>query len=123
MTTKTSKVQELTVVVTGGASGIGAAVCRRVVEGGGYVAILDLDLEAATVLSGELAPRAFAARANVLDETELTAARENIAGKLPPVNGLVNCAGIAQIPKPIEEYPVEDWARVVDSHLKGTYVS
>ncbi|HEY9273571.1 SDR family NAD(P)-dependent oxidoreductase, partial [Achromobacter sp.] len=35
----------LSVIVTGGASGIGAAVCRRVVQAGGHVAILDLNLD------------------------------------------------------------------------------
>jgi NAD(P)-dependent dehydrogenase (short-subunit alcohol dehydrogenase family) len=115
--------QALSVVVTGGASGIGAAVCRQVVDGGGHVAILDLNLDAAEALRAELGMRAYAARANVLDEADLMATHRVLANELPPINGLVNCAGIAQVPKPIEEYPTEDWARVVESHLKGTYIS
>ena len=121
--TASTSTRDLYVIVTGGASGIGAAVCRRIAVAGGHVAILDLNADAAASLSDELGQRAFAARANVLDEAELTTVHEAIAGKLPPVTGLVNCAGIAQVPKPIEDYAVEDWARVVDSHLKGTYVS
>ena len=59
----------------------------------------------------------------MLDESRLVATKTAIGSKLPDVNGLVNCAGIAQVPTAIENYPVEDWARVVDSHLRGTYVS
>jgi NAD(P)-dependent dehydrogenase (short-subunit alcohol dehydrogenase family) len=115
--------RDLSVIVTGGASGIGAAVCRRVVAAGGHVAVLDVNAEAAASLSEELGGSSLAATADVLDEDTLTAVKEAITGKLPPVTGLVNCAGIAQIPKSIEDYPVADWARVVDSHLKGTYIS
>src|SRR5674476_106208 len=124
MSTNTScQGDALSVIVTGGASGIVAAVCRRIVEAGGYVAILDVNLEAATALSADLGTRAFAAHGDGLDEAGLVAVNASISDKLPPVNGLVNCAGIAQVPTPIEDYPVEEWARVVDSHLKGTYVS
>lgn len=113
----------LSVIVTGGASGIGAAVCRRVIEAGGHAAILDLNQEAAHTLARELGPRAVAAPGDVLDEAGLRATQERLAALLPAVNGLVNCAGIAQVPTAIEDYPVEAWARVVDSHLKGTYIA
>ena len=115
--------RDWSVIVTGGASGIGAAVCRRVVAAGGYVAVLDLNADAAASLSRELGPRAIAAAADVLDEAGVVAVNEAIAAKMPLITGLVNCAGIAQIPKSIEDYAVADWARVVDSHLKGTYIS
>lgn len=115
--------RDLSVVVTGGASGIGAAVCRRVAAAGGHVAVLDLNADAAASLCEELGGRAFAARADVLNEGALRAVNEAIGETLPPVTGLVNCAGIAQVPKPIEDHAVEDWSRVVDSHLKGTYIS
>ena len=50
----TASADALSVVVTGGASGIGAAVCRRVIEAGGYVAILDVNVDAATELQADL---------------------------------------------------------------------
>lgn len=111
------------VVVSGGASGIGAAVCRRIIEAGGHVAILDVNLKAAEILSDELGSRALAVHADVLDEASLVTTKLKLVDWLPPINGLVNCAGIAQVPTSIENYPVEAWARVVDSHLRGTYVS
>ena len=120
---KAKRSNGLSVIVTGGASGIGAAVSRRIVGTGGHVAILDLNLDAATSLADELGASAFAAFADVLDEQLLIKINETIGASLPPINGLVNCAGIAQVPTPIEDYAVENWARVVDSHLKGTYIS
>lgn len=114
---------DMVVIVTGGASGIGAAVSRRVVAAGGYAAILDLNVDAAESLARELGPRAIAWRASVLDERELEGLKDEMARKLPPVTGLVNCAGIAQVPKAIEDYAVDDWSRIVDSHLKGTYIA
>ena len=113
----------LSVIVTGGASGIGAATARRIVAAGGHVGILDLNMEAAGTLVAELGPRAVASQGDILDEAKLEAAHKAIASKLPPVNGLVNCAGIAQVPVPIEDWPADQWSRIMDSHLKGTYIS
>lgn len=124
MTVLTSnRPNRLSVIVTGGASGIGAAVSRRIVCSGGHVAILDVNSDAAFSLADELGASAFAAFGDVLDEQLLIKTNDAIGARLPPINGLVNCAGIAQVPTPIEDYLVEDWARVVDSHLKGTYIS
>lgn len=118
-----SQPNPLSVVVTGGASGIGAAVSRRVVAAGGRVAILDLNVAAAQALAQELGPSALAAPGDVLDEAGLRTVAEAIAGRMPPANGLVNCAGIAQVPTAIEDFSTEQWSRILDSHLKGTYVA
>lgn len=111
------------VVITGGASGIGAAVARKVIEAGGYVGILDLNAELAQSLARELGERAIGLRTDALDEAAVLQAYERLERELPPVTGLVNCAGAPPIPRPIEEQPVKEWERVVDSHLKTTYIS
>lgn len=113
----------LSVIVTGGGSGIGAAVARRVIAGGGHVAILDFHVEAAEALALELGPRAVAAPGDVLDEPGLRLTEESLAQHLPHINGLVNCAGIAQVPTAIEDFSTEQWSRIVDSHLTGTYIA
>ena len=115
--------RSVSVIVTGGASGIGAATARKIVATGGHVGILDLNLDAAEALVAELGPRAVAGHGDVLDEASFESAHERIASLLPPITGLVNCAGIAQVPVPIEQWPVEAWSRIMDSHLKGTYVA
>ena len=110
-------------IVTGGASGIGAATARRIVAGGGRVGILDLNVEAARALAQELGPSASHAAGDVLEEDALHAALASVESALGEVNALVCCAGIAQVPRPIEDWPVADFRRIVESHLTGTYAS
>ncbi|TAM86136.1 MAG: SDR family oxidoreductase [Candidimonas sp.] len=111
------------VVVTGGASGIGAATVERVVAGGGCAAILDLNIAPASSLARRFPGKIFPYRANLLDEAEVRKVHAKAAVELPPIVGLVNCAGIPQVPCPIEEYTVDSWAAVIDSHLKTTYIA
>ncbi len=112
----------LSVIVTGGASGIGAATARRVIAAGGSVGIIDLNVERAAALARELGPNAAAEKASVLDEAGLAVAWRALSSRLPPASGLVNCAGVAPVPRAIEEYPVAEWTRMLESHLTGTYV-
>jgi NAD(P)-dependent dehydrogenase (short-subunit alcohol dehydrogenase family) len=113
----------ITAIVTGGASGIGAATVRRIVAGGGRAGILDLNEEAARALASELGDAACSAAGDVLNEDALKDALASVESKLGQVNALVCCAGIAQVPKAIEDWPVEDFRRIVESHLTGTYAS
>lgn len=116
--------ENMVAVVTGGASGIGAAVARRIVAAGGRVGILDLNEEAASALAHELGPRACAAPADVLDEARLAQALATVEKHLhAEVDALVCCAGIPQVPRTIEDWPTAEFQRIVDSHLTGTYAS
>jgi NAD(P)-dependent dehydrogenase (short-subunit alcohol dehydrogenase family) len=80
-------------------------------------------MEAAQALADELGPRAVAARSDVLDEPGLRTVGESLMQHLPHINGVVNCAGIAQVPAAIEEFTTEQWSRILDSLLTGTYIS
>src|SRR4051794_28651822 len=91
-----------TVVVTGGASGIGAATARSFGSKGYHVGIIDLNEAAAQALVDELGERAIYAPANILDVARVRAAHDELASALPPITGLVNCAGIPQVPTTIE---------------------
>lgn len=113
----------ITAIVTGGASGIGAATARRIVAGGGRVGILDLNIDAAQGLAFELGAQACSAPGDVLDEAALLSALAAVKTLLGEVNALVCCAGIAQVPRSIEDWPVADFRRIVDSHLTGCYAS
>jgi NAD(P)-dependent dehydrogenase (short-subunit alcohol dehydrogenase family) len=115
--------QAITAIVTGGGSGIGAATARRIVAGGGSVGILDLNAAAAQQLARELGAAAIAASADVLDENALNAAADRVEQALGGVNALVCCAGIPQVPRPIEAWPTSEFRRIVESHLIGTYAS
>ena len=111
------------VVITGGASGIGAALARRVIDEQGYVGIIDINRERIDACVRELGERATGYQADVSDFDALTQVHEELTARMPIINGLVNCAGAPPIPTPIEDQSVADWERVLDSHIKTTYVS
>ena len=80
-------------VVTGGASGIGAATVRRFVEEGAEVCILDYDLPAAETLANELGESVFALELDVRLEPAVQAAAECVEARWGHVEVLVNNAG------------------------------
>lgn len=110
-------------IVTGGGSGIGAATARKIIEAGGCTAIFDFNKETADATARELGQFALAFHGNVLDEDDLKRGLEAVEARFGPANALVCCAGIAQRAVAIDQYPVREWARVVESHLTGTYIT
>lgn len=112
------------VVITGGASGIGAALARRILAHGGSVGLIDLDRSRLDELVAQHGARALAACCSATDEVQLRAACERFEGGLGgPVDGLVNAAGIPERAAAIEDQDPQVWRAVLDSHLNGTYLS
>ncbi|OHV06416.1 SDR family NAD(P)-dependent oxidoreductase [Mycobacterium talmoniae] len=99
-----------TAVVTGGASGIGAAVAHRLRADGHRVATIDLK-------PGE-AELSFAA--DVTDRAAVDAALADIREQLGPVTILVNAAGLDGFKK-FSHITFEDWQRVIDVNLNGVF--
>ena len=93
-------------VVTGGASGIGAAVAARIESEGGQVSVWDMQ---------------GAIRTDVSDYASVERALAQTLTELGGVDILVNCAGITGPAVPLADYPVEDWQRVVAVNLNGTF--
>src|SRR5271168_2117061 len=83
-------------VVTGGASGIGAACCRELAANGAKVVVLDRDLAHAESMAKEVGGRAW--RVDVGDEKATEAGATAIEKEIGPVDVLVNSAGIIQVP-------------------------
>jgi NAD(P)-dependent dehydrogenase (short-subunit alcohol dehydrogenase family) len=106
-------------VVTGGASGIGAACCRELAGRGARVAVLDRDRKGAAIAE-EVGGRAFVA--DVADEATLEAAADAIEAALGPVEMLVNSAGVIQVPLPPEKLSMAAWDEVVRVDQRGTYL-
>lgn len=112
----------LSVFITGGASGIGAAAARRIVRDGGRVAIVDLNLSAAEALAADIGAGAIALQADTLVEADVRAAFAKAETVLPPINGLVNSAAAQPTATPIENLEPAEFDRVLISHVTGTLI-
>ncbi len=110
-------------VITGGASGIGLAATRALLERGATAEIWDIDpgiLDKA--LATELAPWRARASSRALDVADVDAVEAAAAAALSagPVDVLVNCAGISSFRRPVLDIPDVDWRRMLDVNLFGT---
>ena len=108
-------------VVTGGASGIGAACARELAGSGDLVMVVDRDVAKARDVAAEFGGRAYAA--DVGDEASVEACAEAIERECGPVDVLVNSAGIIQVPVRPHDLPMSAWDDVVRVDQRGTYVA
>lgn len=83
-------VRQVKALVTGGASGLGEATVRAIVEAGGKAGIVDMDRERAEKLSAELAPSAAFAVADVTSEQDIDRAVIELKDALGGLNAVVN---------------------------------
>ena len=110
--------------VTGGASGLGAAICAGLAQAGAAVAVLDVDEPRAAEVAAEVADdggEAFALPCDVTDAAAVRAAAAAIVERTGRVDVLVNSAGTA-FRSPAEDFPEEQLDRVLALNLKGTYL-
>jgi 3alpha(or 20beta)-hydroxysteroid dehydrogenase len=110
-----------TVIVTGGARGMGASHARGFIAEGANVVIADVVDQEGRSLVDELGGRAIFSRLDVTSEADWAAtvtAAENAFG---PVSVLVNNAGIVHVARIADTEPA-DWSRVIDINLTGTYL-
>jgi len=108
-------------VVTGGASGIGAATVRRFAAEGAEVCILDRDVAAAEALAHDLGASHFALPLDVRFEDAVAEAAATVLERWGHVDVLVNNAG-SELNKTYNETTVEEWDRVLDTDLKGPWL-
>src|SRR5687768_5185524 len=88
-------------LVSGGASGLGAAVVREVVARGGKAAIVDRDGDKARALADELGDATAAFEADVTDESQVQAAVSGAVEALGELRLVVGCAGIGWAEKTV----------------------
>jgi NAD(P)-dependent dehydrogenase (short-subunit alcohol dehydrogenase family) len=112
-----------TFMVTGGASGLGAATARIIAEAGGNVVIADVNADAGNALAKELG-RARFIRTDVTAETDGQAAVALALKEFGGLQGLVNCAGIAVAEKTLGRdgpHALASFGRVIGVNLIGTF--
>ncbi len=111
-----------TILVTGGAMGLGEAVVRALANAGAKVAIVDFNGGAAEALAAQL-PLARAYQADVAVAAEMVAVCNAIVRDFGQLDGAVNNAGVGGQFAPIADYPAEDWDRTIAVNLTGVFNS
>jgi 2-hydroxycyclohexanecarboxyl-CoA dehydrogenase len=123
MVTDGSSASDRVAVVTGGAGGIGAAICEALAGDGWHVGVWDLDLAAAEararVLAEERGVRTQAVCVDIANGEQVRSAVADVEARLGPIEALVNNAGIDVI-KPFVDSTEDEWDRIIAVNLKGT---
>jgi NAD(P)-dependent dehydrogenase (short-subunit alcohol dehydrogenase family) len=123
-------IQGQAALVTGGGSGLGEATARELARLGARVAVLDVNLANAQKVAGEINKefgegRAVACQCDITDSASLQAAIDQAAAAHGPARILGHIAGIGAAKRVIAKdgsaAPLEDFARVVNVNLIGTY--
>jgi NAD(P)-dependent dehydrogenase (short-subunit alcohol dehydrogenase family) len=108
-------------IITGGASGLGAASARMIAENGGKVVLADVQVEPGEKLAAELGGKFL--RCDVTSEADAKAVVD-AAVALGKLSGLINCAGIAPAVKTVGKdgpHPLDAFQRAININLIGTF--
>jgi NAD(P)-dependent dehydrogenase (short-subunit alcohol dehydrogenase family) len=114
-------IQDNVFIITGGASGLGAATARMLAEAGGKVVLADVQVEAGSALAAEL--HGEFVKCDVTSEADGMAVVA-AATKLGTLRGLINCAGVAPAVKTVGKdgpHPLDVFQRAVNINLVGTF--
>jgi 3-oxoacyl-[acyl-carrier protein] reductase len=107
-------------VVTGGASGAGLEVVRRIIAEGGAVSVWDADAEKANTEARAVGVSDVQVL-DVADADQVTAAAGATRKALGRIDILVNSAGITGATAPVQDFPIDSWKRVIDINLNGLF--
>jgi len=111
-------------LITGGVSGLGLAVARRVIAEGGQAVLLDINDEAGAAAVADLGSAASYVKADVSNESEVLAAVETAVHRMGSLNLAVNCAGIIGASRVLgREGPMalDFFSKVIQVNLVGTF--
>jgi len=110
-------------VVTGGVSGIGAAIAGRLAAEGAQLAIWDRDAAALAGAASQFGVPVHTEQLDLVDAEAVQRAADATSAALGRIDILVACAGITGPNALSWEYPLEDWRRVIDVNVNGVYYS
>lgn len=118
------KIQGKVFVVTGGASGLGAATATHLVEQDAKVILVDMNQEQGNALQQQLGEQAEFVQLDVTDEQAVEAFFNHVENQYGQLNGLVNCAGIAPSAKVLGRNGIHELAmfqKVLNINVSGTF--
>ena len=118
------KANEVKALITGGVSGLGLAVAKKVVEGGGQAALLDVNDEAGAAVVAELGDAVSYIPTDVSSEQAVQDAFSTAVERMGAVNVAINCAGIlgaARVLGREAPMPLEFFSKVIQVNLVGSF--
>jgi NAD(P)-dependent dehydrogenase (short-subunit alcohol dehydrogenase family) len=122
-------------IVTGGSSGIGRATCRALAADGFRVVVVGRDADRVAGTLGEITPRGGPAihlglTLDTRSEHDMSEMARGTLARFGQIDVLVCCAGIGKspgssrlVPFPVAGTPIEEWDAILDTNLKGTFLS
>ena len=117
--------QDHVAIVTGGAQGLGEALCHRLAREGAYVVVADLNLEGAERVAADIVAqtdrRALAIQVDVTDEDQVAAMVDRTVQEFGRLDILVSNAGIL-ISEAVDKFPAEKWRAVIGVNLVGYFL-
>ncbi|MGR3321450.1 MAG: SDR family NAD(P)-dependent oxidoreductase [Pseudooceanicola sp.] len=110
-----------TAIVTGAASGIGAAIAKELAESGATVVISDIDGDKAQAMADQVGHGALSCAADVSDPAQVEALVGFAVTETGALHLMVNNAGIGGAGEPTGAYPPETWQKVIGVNLNGVF--
>lgn len=113
------------IMITGGASGIGRATAAYLADVGARLVLVDMDRGTLEATQAEFASqdRVAIEVADTTDEDAMEAAVVATVERFGSIDGLVTCAGIRQVSTPAVDFPWDVWSRILEVNLRGTLVA
>ena len=108
-------------VVTGGATGLGLAIARRLIDSGGSVTLWDRDQAGARRAAGELGAGTEAVAVDVSQHASVQAAVQATCKGNVQIDALINSAGITGPNVKVWDYPVDAWRDVMEVNVNGLF--
>jgi 3-oxoacyl-[acyl-carrier protein] reductase len=110
------------VIITGAGSGIGKETAQRMIDNGAKVALWDYNQETLDSIQNKLGKNSLSVNVDVSDEVSVKNAADKVRNNLGTPSILVNCAGVAGINASIEKTDPNEWRRVININLTGTFL-
>ena len=118
------RVAEHTFVITGGASGLGAATAQHLVEQGASVLLLDINEAAVVAQAQQLGKRALGVACDICDSEQVQQALDAGVQRFGALHGLINCAGIVGAQRILGRkgpHDLADFSRVLNINVVGSF--
>ncbi len=118
------RVAEHTFVITGGASGLGAATAEHLVAQGAAVVLLDINQPAVEAAAEHLGNKALGLACDICDAKQVQQAMDTAVKQLGALHGLINCAGIVGAQRILGRkgpHDLDDFARVLNINVIGSF--